>query len=103
LSLMAAYRWPGNVRELQNVLQFALLHCQGNTIEPRHLPEYLHSTGPGRPGAQRREPKLESKDVARALKATAGNRKEAARLLGVSRSTLYRFFDRTTSALDPSS
>jgi transcriptional regulator with PAS, ATPase and Fis domain len=102
LSLLTAYSWPGNVRELQNVLQYALLHCQGSTIELEHLPESLSSTVCSPPGVRHREPKLEAKDVARALKAAGGNRKQAARLLGVSRSTLYRFFDRTTNDRNPS-
>jgi len=95
VSAMEAYSWPGNVRELQNVLRFALLHCQGRFIEPEHLPESLRSKVPSRPeDARLRKAKLHPADVARALKETSGNRKQAARLLGVSRSTLYRFFDR---------
>lgn len=38
LELMKSYGWPGNVRELQNAVQFALINCSGNLIEPSDLP-----------------------------------------------------------------
>ena len=37
VDLLVSYDWPGNVRELENVLQAAILHCEGDTIQPRHL------------------------------------------------------------------
>ena len=37
VDLLASYDWPGNVRELENVLQAAILQCEGDTIQPRHL------------------------------------------------------------------
>ncbi len=94
LSMLEAYTWPGNVRELQNVLQFALAKCQGDVIEPGHLhPSLLLNIS--RPFTRRRrEPKLQTVDVAAALKTAGGNKRRAAEILGVSRSTLYRFFER---------
>jgi transcriptional regulator with PAS, ATPase and Fis domain len=89
-SLMMAYPWPGNVRELQNVLQYALIRCQGEVIEPYHLPMIL----PKPLSVGRREPKLQAEDVALAMQKAGGNKRQAAKILGVSRSTLYRFFDR---------
>jgi len=91
LSLMAAYPWPGNIRELQNALQFALIRCHGDIIEPEHLPPVL-AWGSFTPITRRQhERKLKTEEVAAALKKTGGNKKEAAQVLGVARSTLYRF------------
>lgn len=94
LSVMEAYSWPGNVRELENVLQFALAKCQGDVIEPGHLPPALHLNIPKPFKKRRREPKLQAVDVAAALKKAGGNKRRAAEILGVSRSSLYRFFER---------
>lgn len=94
ISVLKAYSWPGNVRELENVLQFALAKCQGDVIEPEHLPPALHLSISGPFERRRREPKLQAVDVAAALKKTGGNKRRASEILGVSRSSLYRFFER---------
>jgi len=94
LSVLEAYSWPGNVRELENVLQFALAKCQGDVIEPGHLPPALHLSISRPFKRRRREPKLQAVDVAAALKKAGGNKRRAAETLGVSRSSLYRFFER---------
>lgn len=103
LDLMLSYSWPGNVRELQNWIQFALVKCKQGLILPEHLP-------PNRPGLiagsgtitlssqqqfgrRRRRRKLTMEAVREALDATQGNKLAAAKQLGVSRATLYRFFD----------
>ena len=43
MELLMAYHWPGNVRELRNVIERAVVICDGEQIEKRHLP--LHVTG----------------------------------------------------------
>jgi len=94
LAVLMAHSWPGNVRELQNVLQLALIKSEGHLIEPEHLcpplPEVISSSLL----IQNRGQKLNVEDVTKALKKAGGNRKSAAQILGVSRSTLYRFFAR---------
>jgi transcriptional regulator with PAS, ATPase and Fis domain len=94
ISIFNKHLWPGNCRELQNVIQYALVQCQGNMIEPEHLPANLFATGAQNFIQPRRLPKLDEKNVLEALKKTGGNKLRAAEILGVSRSTLYRFFDR---------
>jgi transcriptional regulator with PAS, ATPase and Fis domain len=92
LDLFTAYHWPGNVRELQNVIQFVLINNHGNRIESHHLPPHLNFPHPFQLPVKRRH-KLEPADVSAALAQANGNKQDAAKLLGVSRSTLYRFFD----------
>ena len=48
---MQAYAWPGNVRELQNCIERAVILCDGDTIQPRHLSLSVRGSGDaGRPG-----------------------------------------------------
>jgi PAS domain S-box-containing protein len=94
MGILLSYEWPGNVRELQNWIQFALVKCKGKVIKPEHLPPRMGS--PARPvqkSRRRRRRKLDAVTVRSVLSETGGNKVEAARLLGVSRATLYRFLD----------
>jgi sigma-54 dependent transcriptional regulator, acetoin dehydrogenase operon transcriptional activator AcoR len=88
------YNWPGNVRELGNAIQYAMVKCRTDTLETEYLPPEIREfsikavvSKAGRP------PKLDLETVRDALQTTRGNRAEAARLLGVSRTTLYRFLE----------
>ena len=93
LDIIMSYDWPGNVRELQNWMQFALVKCRGNLIRPEHLPPNRNKTHIAVDEIVKRR-KLDMATVHEALERTNGNKVEAARLLGVSRATLYRFMDR---------
>ena len=91
--MLKEYTWPGNVRELQNNLQFALIKSKGKVIEPAHLPPEVIKAG-GLPKARKqRRRKLDDHDVEMALQNAGGNKVRAAKLLGVSRATLYRFIE----------
>ena len=94
LALFQSHAWPGNVRELQNVLHFALIRCRENSIQIEHLPATLQLNTPRATFVSNPGPKLKAADVRRALNEAAGNKRRCAEILGVSRSTLYRFFDR---------
>ena len=91
LSIMMDYSWPGNVRELQNAVLFSIVKCRGSIIKPNDLPFELKTH---KNGIQKRGPsgKLDIDAVNKALVKTGGNKAKAARLLGVGRATLYRFF-----------
>jgi transcriptional regulator with PAS, ATPase and Fis domain len=82
------------VRELINTMKFALAKCHGQKIEPEHLPPTLQVNMSRLYTSRHREPKLKPNAVVEALKKSRGNRCRAAEILGVSRSTLYRFFDK---------
>jgi transcriptional regulator with PAS, ATPase and Fis domain len=90
LETLSAHRWPGNVRELENAIQYAAIRARGDVIECRHLPPNLDHrcarTVVGRPALT-----LDRDSVRQALSECDGNRGEAANLLGVSRTTLWRF------------
>jgi DNA-binding NtrC family response regulator len=98
MALMIAYDWPGNVRELFHVVERAAVMCSSEIIDVADLPPAL-KTAPARAatafssfeGMPLRDAlaMLEKHLVQRALAASAGNRAEAARLLGIARPQLY--------------
>ena len=95
-----AHRWPGNVRELQHVLERAVLLCRGDAIVAADLgleaPSRLANHAPGATAgvATLNLEQNERELIRRALESSAGNVVEAARLLGLSRSGLYRRLQR---------
>jgi DNA-binding NtrC family response regulator len=102
LGILMRYGWPGNVREVANVIERAMVVAKGSVILPEHLPPHLFEArapiSTGNPDAPRL-PELsleaaEREQILRALQASGGKRIEAARLLGLSRRTLYRKLDR---------
>ncbi|MFH1090130.1 MAG: sigma 54-interacting transcriptional regulator [Pseudomonadota bacterium] len=93
LSIFTRYHWPGNVRELVRIMEYAFVFVKGPIITPTHLPEMEREDRPdirkGTPGA--RIPwEDERQAIVKALEKAGGRRKEAARLLGLSRSSLWR-------------
>ena len=91
MRIIENYPWPGNVRELQNVIQFAVAQSQRSDHRRTAAPPDP-CRGCATPHVDRRRPQLSRVAVEQALRETRGNRVKAARLLGVSRATLYRFF-----------
>lgn len=96
LAAIMEHSWPGNIRELQNVLEYALIKSKGGPIETNHLPAELRSHLLRSTVLQGRQRKATPVDLARALQAAGGNRARAAKLLGISRATLYRLLDEVT-------
>jgi len=123
IDVLCAYQWPGNVRELSNAIESAIILSENNRIVLTDLPEQIvDGTGaellssPGEPLAIGRDPAVVvhhaphidfaseplgfllddviKKTLVRSLEETEGNRRRAADLLGVSRSTLYRMLTR---------
>lgn len=86
------YPWPGNVRELRNVMEYAIIRAQGTVLQWDDLPPELkqplrsaHRT------ANTFSEVTEKGRILAALQHTNGNRREAARMLGISRATFYRW------------
>jgi len=96
LDRLAAHSWPGNVRELENVIHRSLLVSEGSELKASDLPpDLVRAASPGTPeppvgdGTQTLE-ELERIAIERAVAAADGNLSDAARRLGIGRSTLYR-------------
>lgn len=81
--------WPGNVRELQSAIESACIACRGSVIQESDLPPELSGSGASSPAFSSPQGDARNRVLA-AIRAAKGNRTAAARLLGVSRATLYR-------------
>jgi PAS domain S-box-containing protein len=102
MHILQAYAWPGNVRELQNTMEHAFVLCQGNAIQPEHLPFKILSPSPkvedGEAPSPTRllapavtEKTASEKDrLLEALARAAGRQAKAAEILGISRVTLWK-------------
>ncbi|MBI5557121.1 MAG: sigma 54-interacting transcriptional regulator [Deltaproteobacteria bacterium] len=101
LGQMTRYKWPGNVRELEHIVERACVLCSGLTITLANLPLELQS----QESSDKKEdesiasfqakinaegPDNEEERILTTLKVTYGNKAQAARILGIDRSTLYR-------------
>lgn len=86
---LSAYAWPGNVRELRNAIEYALVLCQGAQINSHHLPQKIAAEAicPSPPEAL---PVRERDELIRVLREVGGNQSAAARMLGVSRVTVWK-------------
>jgi Nif-specific regulatory protein len=89
---LIAYSWPGNIRELESTVSRAALSSPGRVIRASDI-EFLHLATVAAPAASERIPTLRETErghILRVLEATQWNKKEAARMLDISRGTLYR-------------
>jgi two-component system, NtrC family, response regulator HydG len=90
---MVRYRWPGNVRELRNAIEYAFVLCPSGGIGVGHLPPKVMASAPAcpAPGPVFHGAAGDEKDMLiKALRQTSGNQSETARLLGVSRITIWK-------------
>jgi len=96
LSILMDYNWPGNIRELENVIERAIILTKGPIITPQDFPEFLNlkteEVSAGNNGLKLKDAlKSPEKDlILKALESVAWNRNEAARALGINRTTLYK-------------
>ena len=94
ISLLMNYPFPGNVRELQNIIEHAFVLCRGSLIELKHLPQEIKRRGElAQPEPSSPSEKLHQAEVQiikEALRRNNGHRGEAAKELGIDKSTLWR-------------
>jgi len=92
MSALMNYSWPGNVRELKSAFEYACVTCQGTTIQPSHLPPNIllekSDAVPAKRTALSRE-EIKKIELIETLKKTGGNQSKAAKLLGVTRVTIW--------------
>ncbi|HSO23022.1 MAG TPA: sigma 54-interacting transcriptional regulator [Chondromyces sp.] len=99
MDLFMKYHWPGNIRQLENVLEHAFVLCRRNVITPRELPTDFMPGDAARPGGSGHDPgSADIRAILEALEQTGHNKSEAARLLGISRRTLYRKLEQHKAA-----
>ncbi|GEM_PF-179817 len=93
---LAEYRWPGNVRELENAMERAVVVSDSVKIELDDLPKDIRKAVGSGDGAAVPHPsdgtlrEREMESISRALRETGGNKKQAAKMLGIHYATLYR-------------
>ena len=91
MSVLMAYDYPGNIRELENIIEYAVVVCNGRFIDIKDLPEFLR----GKEGLKfqkdlRDLKELEREFIKEALKRHNWNRKKTATYLGIHPTTLWR-------------
>ncbi|HEY7327376.1 MAG TPA: sigma-54 dependent transcriptional regulator [Gemmataceae bacterium] len=97
LKALTAYSWPGNVRELANVLERAQILAENHIITVEDLPESLMTATAGSSesaGDPRHLDEVERRHVQAVLHEEKGNKVHAARVLGISRRSLYRLIEK---------
>ncbi|HVO42956.1 MAG TPA: sigma 54-interacting transcriptional regulator, partial [Aggregatilineales bacterium] len=89
------YTWPGNITELESVMDRAASLCDSQVIRLEHLPQSVRERWAVIPGTTLTEPvhslvEAERRAIVSACRATRGNLTQAAQILGIGRSTLWR-------------
>ena len=92
MRLLMNYSWPGNVRELKSAFEYAAVSCQESFIKPYHFPPNIfqskyQATKPKQTTLDR--DMMKKRQLLDALKQADGSQSEAARILGVSRVTIW--------------
>jgi two-component system response regulator HydG len=97
MQIFMDYPWPGNVRELRSAFEYAIVCCGDSLIRLRHLPPRFHQAtkveGTAKKASISRE-EMQKLELINALELAGGNRSEAARILGVSRVTVWNRMNR---------
>ncbi|MCD6385823.1 sigma-54-dependent Fis family transcriptional regulator [Candidatus Sumerlaeota bacterium] len=97
MALLQNYDWPGNVRQLKNVIEAAVIMCNTQEIQPRHLPEEIREAEQSNAdeetvclkiGSSLRDAEIAL--IRATLKRVNDNKTKAAKILGIGRKTLYR-------------
>ena len=92
LRILTDYPWPGNVRELENSIERAVILSVHPIILPEDLPQKVMETTPEKRALSLKD--VEKSYVLKVLQETKGNKKKAAEILGIDRTTLYRILEK---------
>ncbi|MGM0570191.1 sigma-54-dependent transcriptional regulator [Marinobacter sp.] len=115
LTTLADYPFPGNVRELASAMERAVTFCDGEVVQPEHLPARIRKRQASLPGLDRQsrlpagvegEPTaswptletLQQQYVRQVMERVEGNKRRAAQILGINRRTLYRWLEQRDDA-----
>lgn len=91
LEALTEYSWPGNVRELRNAIEYAFVLCQSGGIGMQHLPHKIAGGAARQAACEMDADCVKERDALIAvLRNAGGNQSEAARMLGVSRVTIWK-------------
>ena len=93
LSIFMRYPWPGNIRELEHAIEHAFVLCHDRTIMVDHLPSEIQEYCKIKSPLPEKMFVNKPSEILQALKKTDWNKASAARLLGMSRQTIYRKID----------
>ena len=88
LDILMNYPYPGNVRELENIVQHALALAKGKVFTPDLLPVDIQNAP--RQGPLPTLDDMERQHIEKVMHATAGNKTQAAKILGIDRVSLWR-------------
>ncbi|MDD2499779.1 MAG: sigma-54-dependent Fis family transcriptional regulator [Geobacter sp.] len=96
LSALRNHSWPGNIRELEHLIEHACILSHSSIITSDDLPtEFFNTIGHRTETSHAQQPHA-TVDLQETLRRTQGNRTEAAKLLGISRRTFYRWLEQQT-------
>lgn len=86
------YNFPGNIRELENIIEHSFVLCSGTEIQSEHLPDKFNSFAITDETSNSKNPlfQAEKKTIIETLQKCKGNRTQAAKELGIDKSTLWR-------------
>lgn len=95
MQIFKSYSWPGNVRELSNILERILFTLDGDQTQVRHLPLFMQDLGresskQDKAMLKRLRDDMERETLLQTIRVSNFNKNQAARLLGIHRTSLYK-------------
>jgi transcriptional regulator with PAS, ATPase and Fis domain len=90
LDIFMEYPWHGNIRELEHAIEHAFVVCHDSTLTLRHLAPEIRQISQTTGRSSKKVRSAEPKNILQILNQTDWNKSKAARLLGISRPTLYQ-------------